>query len=85
MKTFQYKVKDELGLHARPAGLLVKCASSCESNITIDFNGKTANAKRLFAVMGLCVKQNDEIQFSVEGATEEADCAKIKEFCEQNF
>ncbi len=85
MKTFQYKVKDALGLHARPAGLLVKCATSCDSDITIELSGKTANAKRLFAVMGLGVKQDDEIQFTVTGAAEEADSAKLKDFCEQNF
>lgn len=85
MKTFQYKVKDALGLHARPAGLLVKCATSCNSDITIEVNDKIANAKRLFAVMGLGVKLNDEIQFTVTGAEEAADCEKLKDFCEQNF
>lgn len=85
MKTFQYKVKDALGLHARPAGLLVKCATACDSDVTMESNGKTANAKRLFAVMGLCVKQNDEVKFTVNGAAEESDCAKLKAFCEENF
>lgn len=85
MKSFQYKVKDELGLHARPAGLLVKCAAACDSDISMELNGKTANAKRLFAVMGLCVKQNDEVKFTVTGANEESDCTKLKTFCEENF
>lgn len=85
MQTFVYRIKDELGLHARPAGLLVKSASSCDSEITLDLNGKTANAKRLFAVMGLGVKQNDELKISVEGPNEEADSAKLKEFCDQNI
>lgn len=85
MKTFQYKVKDELGLHARPAGLLVKCAASCNSDIMINLGEKTANAKRLFAVMGLGVKQNDIITFTVTGASEESDCEKLEAFCEQNF
>lgn len=85
MKTFQYKIRDELGLHARPAGLLVKCASSCDSDVSIELNGKTANAKRLFAVMGLNVKQGDEIKFTVTGSTEEADSAKLLDFCSQNI
>ncbi len=85
MTTFQYKVNDALGLHARPAGLLVKCAAACDSDIMMELNGKTANAKRLFAVMGLCAKQNDEVKFTITGSNEEADCAKLKEFCEQNF
>ena len=35
MKTFDYTVKDELGIHARPAGLLVKEAKNFTSKITI--------------------------------------------------
>lgn len=42
MKQFQYTIKDELGVHARPAGLLVKLAKQYTSAITIDKNGKTA-------------------------------------------
>ncbi|WP_312692328.1 HPr family phosphocarrier protein [Caproiciproducens sp.] len=85
MQTFQFAVKDEAGLHARPAGLLVKLASSCDSDINITFKSKTISAKKLFAVMGLCVKQNDEITVTVEGVNEEADCLKLKEFCEKNL
>lgn len=85
MKTFQYTVKDEVGLHARPAGLLVKCAASCTSEVTMEVRGKKASAKRLFGVMGLGVKQNDVITFSVSGPDEEADSAKIEDFCKQNF
>ncbi len=85
MQTFQFVVKDEAGLHARPAGLLVKLASSCDSDISITFKSKKISAKKLFAVMGLCVKQNDEITVTVEGVNEEADCLKLKEFCEKNL
>jgi len=85
LKSFQYVIKDAAGLHARPAGLLVKCAASCDSEIKIELRSKSVSAKKLFAVMGLCVKQNDEITITVEGANEEADYKKIKEFCEQEF
>lgn len=34
MKQFQYTIKDELGVHARPAGLLVKLAKQYTSTIT---------------------------------------------------
>ena len=43
MKQFQYTIKDELGVHARPAGLLVKLAKQYTSTITIEKNGKTVN------------------------------------------
>ena len=46
MKSFTYTVQDELGLHARPAGLLAKLAAGCTSTITIDNGTKKADAKR---------------------------------------
>ncbi len=85
MQKFSYTVKDADGLHARPAGLLVQCAKSCASDVMIRFNGKSADAKRIFAVMGLDVKSGGQITVVVEGPDESADCAKLKSFCEANI
>ena len=48
MQKFNYSIKEPEGLHARPAGLLVKCAQSCSSNVKVEVKGQTADAKRLF-------------------------------------
>ena len=53
MKSINYTITDELGIHARPAGLLVKLAAGFQSDITIVKDGKEANAKRIMALMGL--------------------------------
>ena len=53
MKKFSYKIKDEAGIHARPAGLLVKTAGKFRSEIKLLCGDKSADAKRLFAVMGM--------------------------------
>ena len=66
MKQFQYTIKDELGVHARPAGLLVKLAKQYTSAITIEKNGKVADARKMFAVMGLGVKNGDTITASAD-------------------
>ena len=66
MKQFQYTIKDELGVHARPAGLLVKLAKQYTSAITIEKNGKVADARKMFAVMGLGVKNGDTITVSAD-------------------
>ena len=81
MKSFEYTIKDELGIHARPAGLLVKKANEFASNVTIKKDDKSADAKRIFAVMGLGVKKADEITVCVEGEDE----AKASEAMEQFF
>ena len=44
MKTFTYTIKDDLGIHARPAGLLVKTAKNFNSEITIENYVKSLNA-----------------------------------------
>jgi phosphotransferase system HPr (HPr) family protein len=81
MQKFTYTIKDEEGLHARPAGLLVKCAQKCSSKVTIECKGHSADAKRLFAVMGLGAGKNDQLAFSIEGPKEDTDCATLKDFC----
>lgn len=85
MKEFNYVVKDELGIHARPAGLLVKEAGKFESVITIKKGEKSADAKRLFALMGLGVKQNDEVVVTAEGADEAEAIAAVEEFFNTNL
>ncbi|MDE6839805.1 MAG: HPr family phosphocarrier protein [Oscillospiraceae bacterium] len=73
MVSFEYQIHDAMGLHARPVGVVVKAVKAyADSQITIGFNGKTADAKRMFAVMGLQVKQGDTITVSVEGGDEQA-------------
>ena len=61
MKSFEYVIKDEIGIHARPAGLLVKEAKKYESKIILKKDGKTAEATKLMAVMGLGVKCGNKI------------------------
>ncbi|MBQ8687756.1 MAG: HPr family phosphocarrier protein [Ruminococcus sp.] len=85
MKTFAYTIKDELGIHARPAGLMVKAVKGFSSEITIAKNGKTASAKKLMALMGLGVKCGDEIQITVEGADEDQAAAAVQEFLAANL
>ena len=85
MKTFEYVVKDELGIHARPAGLLVKEAKKFESKVSITKGEKTVDASKLMAVMALAVKNADTVTVSVEGADEDAAFDGIKAFFEANL
>ena len=85
MRNFQYVIKDEVGIHARPAGLLAKEAKKYESKITLTKDGKSAEATKLMAVMGLGVKCGQTVDVSVEGADEEIACEAVKTFCEANL
>lgn len=85
MKEFQYTIRDEVGIHARPAGLLVREATGLSSIITVECNGKSAEAKKLFAVMGLGAKCGETVTVRVEGKEEEKDVQIIKDFFEKTF
>lgn len=86
MKEFKYKIKDDVGIHARPAGLLVKEAEKFSSEILIRFSDdKSADAKRLFALMGLGASKGDVITVSISGADEDAAATSIKAFLEENL
>ncbi len=71
MRELQYIVMDETGIHARPAGLLAKEASRFQSEITMKKGDKIADAKRIFSIMGLAVKQKELISITIEGEDEE--------------
>ena len=84
MKEIKYVVTDPLGIHARPAGLIVKMSAGYKSAITIDNGAKKADAKRIMAVMGMGTKQGMEITVTVDGEDEEVAAAAIETFLKEN-
>lgn len=85
MRTFDYTIKDELGIHARPAGMLAKTAKALGSEITITKDGKSVGAAKLMALMGLGVKCGDTITVSISGGDEEASEKAMREFLSANL
>lgn len=85
MKTFTYTIQDEVGIHARPAGLLAKKAKEFQSAITLEKDGKSVNLTKLMAVMGLGVKHGDTVTVSIDGADEETAFAELQTFFQQNL
>ena len=85
MKSFTYTVQDELGLHARPAGLLVKEAKKYESECTITKDGKTKKLTQLMMLMSLGVKQGETVTVTAEGADEDTAIEGLKAFFEANL
>ena len=85
MKEFTHVISDPLGLHARPAGMLVKAAAGFASTVTVTAPTGKADAKRLMAVMRLAAKQGMELTITVEGTDEEAAAASLQEFLKQNL
>lgn len=85
MKEFNYVLTDENGIHARPAGILVKEASKFKSEVKISKGDKVADARRIFSLMGLGAKKGDELHISISGEDEEEVSKKLEKFFSENF
>ncbi|MDF1493167.1 HPr family phosphocarrier protein [Caproiciproducens sp. CPB-2] len=82
MSGFEYKIKEELGVHARPAGLLVQAAKNHpQSHIQILKGNHTADVTKLFAVMSLCIKCGDTIKVTADGEDADSALAEMREIC----
>ncbi|KQL36461.1 phosphocarrier protein HPr [Gottfriedia sp. NPDC057991] len=76
-KTF--KVTADSGIHARPATLLVNVAGKFNSDINLEYNGKTVNLKSIMGVMSLGIQQGTEIKISANGEDAEQALAAIED------
>jgi phosphocarrier protein len=86
MKEFTYIIEDEIGIHARPAGNLVKLIKTFSSTVTIEKEGKPpVSGTALMKIMGLGVKCGDTVKFTIVGDDEESALQQIAEFMDANL
>ena len=85
MKEFKYTITDPEGIHARPAGELVKAAKEFASTIKLNKDGKAGDCKRIFGIMGLAVKKGDEVTLTFEGADEDAAYEAVSKFMQETL
>ncbi|MGI6778874.1 MAG: HPr family phosphocarrier protein [Acetivibrionales bacterium] len=85
MKSFDYIITDKIGIHARPAGLMVKEASKYSSRITLKNGDKSGDAKKIFTIMGLGAKKGDRITVEVEGDDEAQATLAMEVFLKNNL
>ena len=85
MKEFTYTIQEAVGIHARPAGLLVKEVKGYQSTVTIFKGDKSVNAVKLMALMGMGIKCGDTVTVTVEGADEETAAPALEAFFKANL
>ena len=85
MKEFNYTITDPEGIHARPAGELVKVAKGFASSIKLVKDQKEGDCKRIFGILGLGVKQGKEVILTFEGEDEEAAYVAVSKFMQENL
>ena len=84
MQEFSFTIRDALGIHARPAGQLVKVVSGFESKVIVK-GKKEVDARRIMSLMGLGAKCGDTLTFTVVGDDEAEAAAAIQKFLEDNL
>ena len=86
MKSFTYTIKDNEGIHARPAGILCKtCKTMAPNKVTLTKGDQTVECTKILAVMSLGVKCGQTVEVEVTGEDEEAAYEALKEFFEKNL
>ncbi len=85
MKSFIYTIKDDLGIHARPAGQLTKLAKQFQSKITLSKDGQAVDCRRLIALMSLNVVRGDTVQVSVDGVDELQSIEAVQDFFKKSL
>ena len=85
MKPFQYTIKEELGMHARPAGLILQLAKEFKSSIVVSNKGKSEDLKKLMSVIGLDIQYQDTVTVTVEGSDEDVAAEEMLAFFEENL
>lgn len=85
MREYKYVITDPEGIHARPAGELVKAAKAFACDIKLVRDGKAGDCKRIFGLMGMGVKNGQEVTLTFEGADEDAACEAMSKFMQENL
>lgn len=88
MILLQMVIQSEVGLHARPASLLVQCANRFKSRIEIrkiSTESNTVNAKSILSVLTLGVNKGEEIELMFDGDDEEEAATMLKRLIDTDF
>lgn len=81
----EYMLDRGIGLHARPAALLVQTAARFDARVRVVHGGKSADARSLFSLLALGAGHGSTITVQVEGAEAEAALAAIGALIEGGF
>lgn len=77
---FQHTIREPIGLHARPAGMVVKKAKSLPCTVTIACHGASCNARKLLQLMELEARSGDTIDVTVEGPDENTAAEDLRNY-----
>lgn len=83
--THRIKIKNPLGLHTRPATIIVKLLQSCKSDVSFTYKRLTVNAKSILSLLMLAAKKNSNITITIQGEDAEVTLHKLQDAFESKF
>lgn len=78
----EFEIKNNLGLHARPAAAFVQVCNKFASNIDIKAKNRMVNAKSIIGVLALGIANGDIVEIEIDGPDEEQALIEITELLE---
>ena len=84
MERFHFTSRLANGMDIKTAGGFVKEAIRCSGKVTIRNGARTGDAKLIFNVMSLNIKEGDVIEIEINGGNEAEDAASLKKFAEEH-
>ena len=85
MKSFQYEISGKSGMVDNTVGLLVREAIKAKSDVILECNGKTGDAKRLFSVKSMDIQKGDNVAVLIEGEDETPTAEALEKFFYENL
>lgn len=85
MREFTHTISDPQGVHARPAGELVKIAKTFECAIAVKKDSQVGDCKKIFTIMALGAKCGNDLIFTFDGSDEDAACEAFENFVKENL
>ena len=85
MHSKEIVVTNKLGVHARPAGMIVDITGKSESDVTLEYEGTKVNAKSILNVMMLAITPGSTVRFTADGADEEQVLNQLEQLFRENF
>lgn len=83
--THKVKIKNPLGLHARPATVIAKLLQMCRSSVSFTYRKETINARSIMSILMLAASKNSQILITVDGEDADATMQKLVQAFENKF
>ena len=85
MERMAFIIQNETGLHARPAAVLMRLAKKFQSQIQLEKNGRSCNAKSIMGILSMGVGKEDELVIPADGTDEIQAIEAIKELFDKGI